>query len=225
MLNINGKKIWKSGRVSCNIVLAVIFLDTMRLLFLISFLTIFGCNYKDKSQCVSNTKQPLTIDTISGKSYYEAGLKNYKNADHEDYHDMDGLLNAKQYFEKAIKSGYDGRDVFEKLSMCYTFLDDKGNAERVYSLGLTHFPKDIEFYFYRGNIRKELKNHKGAFSDYDKVVSLDTTRRYFKDAVYYRGAMSYILGDKKSANADWKTAQKITDYELRTYPDYCQLWE
>ena len=167
----------------------------------------------------------LTACNQSGKDYYEAGIEKLRKADHEDYYDWDYLRKARDNFEMAITKGCTNRELYEDLSICYHFLGDKTNEERTYSLGLSHFPEDINFYFDRGNLYKELKKHKAAFLDYDKVVSLDTTSRFYKDALYYRGAMSFILGDKDAAELDRVKAQKISTTELRNYADYCRLWE
>jgi tetratricopeptide (TPR) repeat protein len=161
---------------------------------------------------------------LGANTLYKVGLNKMKQGDHGDYHDPPLIEKAAMYFEKAIKKGYDKRDVYDKLSTCYHRLDDNKNAERIYSLGLEKYSQAVEFFFYRGNCRKESKNHRGAFEDYDKVVSLDTGSRYFKNVIYYRGAMSYILGDTTAAHKDWLKAQKITDHELRDYADYSKLW-
>jgi tetratricopeptide (TPR) repeat protein len=167
----------------------------------------------------------VTACNQSGKDYYNSGVKQFRKADHEDYYDWNYLKNARDDFEKAIKKGFVERDLYDDLSMCYLFLHDTINEERVYTLGLSHFPNDIRFHFNRGNLYKEAKKYKAAFLDYDKVVSLDTTSIYYKDALYYRGAMSYLLGDKEAANSDRIKAQKISDDELREYADYCKLWQ
>jgi tetratricopeptide (TPR) repeat protein len=164
----------------------------------------------------------------TGQRLYNSGLDHLKSADHGDYHDHEGLNKAILDFEKSIEKGFQGRDVFEKLSRSYILLNgDYQNAERVYTLGLQTFPNDIAFYFKRGICRKELRQHKLAFDDFNHVIILDTTRKYeyLNDAFYERGAMRYILGDTVNANKDREFAKSITDHELRTYQDYCQLWK
>ncbi len=164
----------------------------------------------------------------TGQQLYESGLDHYRDADHGDYHDGEGLSEAIIDFEKSIQKGHRERDLFDKLALSYNFLNqDLVNEERVYSLGLLAHPKDIEFYYRRGDCRKELRKHRDAFLDYNTAVVLDTARmsEYFSSALYQRGAMRYILGDTANANRDRDIAQTITDHELRTYPDYCQLWK
>jgi len=164
----------------------------------------------------------------TGQQHYEKGLTYFKLADHGDYHDQEGLDKAINEFEKAIKGSYTDRDVFDKLTWSYHLLNhDIKNSERVYTIGLKYYPKDIEFYSRRGDDRKELKKYKAALDDFDKAILLDTAKRYeyINETIYERGAMRYILGDTINAFKDWQLAQKLTDHELRTYDDYCQLWK
>ena len=171
----------------------------------------------------------FSCDTFqTGKQLYNRGLEHFKSADHECYHDHDGLSKAIVDFEKSIDKGFKERDVFDKLTLSYLLLKrDNENAERIYSMGLQSFPDDIEFYFRRGGCRKELKKHKEAFDDFNQAILLDTARKYeyINDAFYERGAMRYILGDTIIADKDREIAKSITDHELRTYQDYCRLWK
>ena len=179
--------------------------------------------------CLTVTVVLFSCDTFqTGQQLYKIGLEHFKSADHECYHDHDGLSKAIVDFEKSIDKGFKERDVFDKLTWSYLLLNrDNENAERIYSLGLQAFPNDIEFYFRRGGCRKELKKHKEAFDDFNQAILLDTTRKYeyINNAFYERGAMRYILGDTINADKDREIAKSITDHELRTYQDYCQLWK
>jgi tetratricopeptide (TPR) repeat protein len=163
-----------------------------------------------------------------GQHFYEAGLKYYQEADGGDVYDYQGMKNAIVNFEKAIEKGYKKREVFDKLTWSYRLLNqDNENMERVYSLALEHYPNDVEFYFRRGDCRKELKKHKQAFDDFNKAIQLDTTRNYeyINDAFYERGAMRFILGDTVNADKDREIAKSMTEFDLRTYQDYCKLWK
>ena len=155
---------------------------------------------------------------------YNIGASKLNAGDHGDYHDEGKIQSATFYFEKSVKKGFSKRELFEKLSYCYLLSNDNRNAERILTIALNYYPNDSEFYFDRGNCRKELKNFNGALMDYDKVASIDKSFKYLNNLIYYRGAMRYILGDTVNANVDWLAAQRITDHELRTYADYCQLW-
>jgi tetratricopeptide (TPR) repeat protein len=161
---------------------------------------------------------------LSGKVLYELGLDKYHQADHGDYNDWDKMRRAAFYFEKSIDRGYSNRDIYSRLSHCYWILNDKINAEKVYTLGIEQYPKDVEFHFYRGECRKYLKNFQGAFIDYDSVIKLNPKLEYIKDAYYDRGAMSYLLGDTVSANRDRSQVKKLAGFDWRTYEDYCRLW-
>ena len=164
----------------------------------------------------------------TGQQLYESGLNHFKLADDEDYHDQEGLKKAITYFEKSIIKGYKNYDIFEKLALIYILLDnDQKNAERIYTIGLANFPNDIEFYFRRGQCREVLKQFRESLADFDKTITLDTLFKYIyiSRAFYERGAMKFLLGDNAGAENDWKNAQRITDYELRTYTDYCRKFK
>ena len=76
-------------------------------------------------------------------------------------------------------------------------------------------------------MQKKQRKFKSALFDYKKSINLAQTKEvdFLKKAIYDKGAMSYILGDFVNAEKDWKLAQKETEYKLRTYEDYCQLWK
>lgn len=179
--------------------------------------------------CLTFTIVIFSCDTFqTGIQLYKSGLDHYSSADYGDTHDYVRLEKAISNFEKSIRKGFKDRDVFDKLTWSYRILNqDNKNMERVYSLSLENFPNDIEFYFRRGDARKEQKKHKLALEDYNRAISLDTARKYeyINSAFYERGAMKYILGDTVNADKDREIAKSITDHELRTYHDYCQQWK
>lgn len=53
----------------------------------------------------------------------------------------------------------------------------------------------------------------------------DSHIKYYYESVYERGCMKYIIGDKKSSQIDFDTAQKHIDYSLRTYDDYMNVYK
>lgn len=161
----------------------------------------------------------------SGQTYFERGKISFELAMEDDTIEQDKLEDAILNFEKAISKGITDREVFDQLASSYTILNgDSENAGRVYSLGLSYYPNDSEFYFSRANCRAELKEFKAALLDYDKCISLEKTKEknFTKEAIYSRGAMRHLLGDVINAEKDLQSAQKQTDYELRSYDDYCQ---
>lgn len=187
---------------------------------------------KNKFRLISSLLAVLILSSCdnlqTGKGLYRSGLVYYKAADHGDYFNLKLLEKAINKFEKSIKKGLEERDVFDKLATSYILLNnDRESAERIYSLGLKKHPNDIEFYFYRGNCRKELKEYHGAFSDFNQAISLDKKEEYvYRNSTYYeRGAMRYILGDTVNAFEDRAIAQKMTDHALRAYSDYLRLWK
>jgi tetratricopeptide (TPR) repeat protein len=160
---------------------------------------------------------------VSGRVLYEFGVEKCREADHGDYNDGDKMKRAAFYFEKAISSGFTQRDIYERLSGCYWKLGDKVKVEYIYSLGIKQYPNDVDFYFYRGQCRKELKDAQGAFEDYDEVIRLNLNYKYISEAYYDRGAMRYVLGDTLGAEADRLQTQKLVGSEWRTYEDYTYM--
>lgn len=164
-----------------------------------------------------------------GQRNYEMGVRYYELSDHGDYHDQPELDTAIAYFEKAIEIGFKERDVFEKLAWSYngSFVQDIENMERVYTLALTHFSNDVEFYFRRGNCRMNLGKYRAAYGDFNCAILLDTGQHfeYISNAFYERGALSFLFGDTLNADRNWKTAQKSSKCKLRPYPDYCRRFD
>lgn len=128
----------------------------------------------------------------------------------------------------SIIKGFKKYDLYENLALSYFHLNnDTKNAERIYTLGLSNFPGAVEFYFRRAQCREQLTLYKEALHDFDAVIRIDSLLRceFINSAFYERGAMKFLLGDKTGAEHDRKQAQKFTDYELRTYEDYCQKFK
>nr|WP_315193767.1 hypothetical protein [uncultured Flavobacterium sp.] len=165
---------------------------------------------------------------ISGQTYFERGKNSFLIANEDDCFDHQKLEDAILNFEMAIKKGNKERELFDELASSYYMLNgDNYNAERIYDKGIINYPNDAEFYFCRANCKKEQKKFKSAFLDYEKCIDLAKSKKvdFIKEAIYNRGAMSYMLGDFLSAEKDWKLAQMKTNYKLRTYQDYSQLWK
>ncbi|KFF02908.1 hypothetical protein [Flavobacterium reichenbachii] len=165
---------------------------------------------------------------ISGQTYFERGKNSFLTAVEDDSFDHKKLEDAILNFEMAIKKGNKERELFDKLGSSYSLLNgDHYNAERIYDKAIINYPNDAEFYFFRANCKKEQKKFKSAFLDYEKCINLAQTQKadFLKEAIYNRGAISYKLGDFLKAEKDWKLAQIKTDYKLRTYQDYIQLWK
>ncbi len=168
------------------------------------------------------------LNNQTGEQLYKNGLTHFESSDHGDYYDQEELKKAISQFEKSIEKGFYEREVYYWLSLSYLFFNsDNENAERIYSLGVNKFQNDIGFHFGRGSCRKKMRKHKEAFEDFNKVILLDTSRKYeyLSNAFYERGAMSFILGDTINAIKDRDTAQSMKSHQLRTYKDYCQLWK
>jgi len=155
------------------------------------------------------------------------GVAKMQSSFHEDYSDWDKCESAVKYFEAAINRGYDKRDLFDRLANCYHILQDRQNEIRAYSLGLTKYPNDAGFLFYRGTCYQEMKRPEDALNDFDVLVKTNPSHQYYNDAVFKRGAMRYILNDTIGAKADYVRARNIDpkDYNFKLYFDYCRLWQ
>ena len=157
------------------------------------------------------------------ETFYQIGKTIYITGNHGCYHT--GLRSSRFFLKGAVNLGSTRRDAFDKLSSCYQLLGKPDKAEQTYTKALEYFPKDVEFYFCRGEIRKDLRDFKGALGDYNQTILLGNNSEYAESAFYGRGAMKYLLGDIMGANKDRTKAQKLAGYEFRTYADYCQLFQ
>lgn len=164
----------------------------------------------------------------SGQSNFEKGRASFAAATESDCIDNYLVEDAISHFETAILKGVTNREVFDELAASYSILNrDNSNSERVYTKGIENYPNDAEFYFRRGNCRRDLGKFESALSDYEKCINLPQNKdtNFIKEAIYQKGAMRYMLGDFENAKKDWKSAQLKTDYELRDYEDYCKLFK
>jgi tetratricopeptide (TPR) repeat protein len=134
------------------------------------------------------------------------------------------IKEAARYFELALSKGYHSRDVFQNLYWCYTYSHDGPAAEMALSKGLARYPTDQEFWCRRAAARLEQGHFELALQDFNKGLSLPTKYQYLSEAFYKRGAAKYMLGQKPAAEEDRTRAQTLSGDSLRTYEDYCQLF-
>jgi tetratricopeptide (TPR) repeat protein len=134
------------------------------------------------------------------------------------------IKEAAHYFELALSKGYDSRDVFQNLYWCYAYAHDAPAVEMALSRGVARYPTDQEFWCRRAAVRLEQAHFELALQDFNKGLSLPANYQYLSDAFYGRGAAKYMLGQKPAAAADRTRAQLLSGDSLRTYADYCQLF-
>jgi tetratricopeptide (TPR) repeat protein len=162
----------------------------------------------------------------SAKAAYELGTEEMKDGRDYDVIHPGRLRQATKYFQLAIDKGYKDKEIYSNAYWCYAMLNENAKSEDVLSQGIELYPSEIEFYFRRGEMRKEMKKHQLALDDFNSAVQLDSGKYEYLYSVHYdRGAMKYILGDSLGSMKDWHSASKIAPHELRSYSDYCRLWK
>lgn len=134
------------------------------------------------------------------------------------------LAEAARYFELALDKGYRSRDVFQNLYWCYATSHNGPAVEAALSRGLTRYSADKEFWCRRANARLERKDFALALADFDSGFRLPAKYAYVCQAFYGRGAAKYMLDQKQEAEKDQTRAQTLSGDPLRTYEDYCQLF-
>jgi tetratricopeptide (TPR) repeat protein len=160
----------------------------------------------------------------SAKTLYARGLVAKKAGMGTDVISSTALEKAAHYFELALDKGDDSRDVFQNLYWCYAYSHNAAAVEAALSRGLTRYPTDQEFWCRRANARLERKAFASALADYDNGLRLPAKYAHVSEAFYGRGAAKYMLGQKQEAEEDRTHAQRLSGDSLRTYENYCQLF-
>ena len=160
----------------------------------------------------------------SAKTLYQRGLVVKEAGMGTDVISPAVLEEAAHYFELALDKGYCSRDVFQNLYWCYANSHNASAMEAALSRGLTRYPTDQEFWCRRADVRLKRRDFTSALADYNNGLRLPTKYAYLSDAFYERGAAKYMLGQKQEAETDRTHAQMLSGDSLRTYEDYCQLF-
>jgi tetratricopeptide (TPR) repeat protein len=158
------------------------------------------------------------------KTLYERGLAEKDKGMGTDVLDAVAIQQAARYFELALGKGYRSREVFQNLYWCYAYSHDGPAVEMALSQGLALYPTDQEFWCRRAAARLEQEHFELALQDFNTGLSLPTNYQYLSEAFYERGAAKYMLGQKPAAEEDRTRAQTLSGDSLRTYEDYCQLF-
>jgi tetratricopeptide (TPR) repeat protein len=75
-------------------------------------------------------------------------------------------------------------------------------------------PRNSFAYYFRGLLRSQLQDKKGAITDYDRAIQINPN---FFEAYNDRGATHADLGDDQSAIADYNRAIAINPYSYKVY--------
>jgi tetratricopeptide (TPR) repeat protein len=160
----------------------------------------------------------------SAKTLYERGLVAKEAGMGTDALNQAAIEEAARYFELALDKGYRSRDVFQNLYWCYAYSHNAPAVEATLSRGLTRYPTDQEFWCRRADARLERKNFGLALADFNNGLRLPAKYKYLSEAFYGRGAAKYMLSQKQEAEKDRTRAQMLSGDSLRTYEDYCKLF-
>ncbi|SFG90181.1 tetratricopeptide repeat protein [Pontibacter chinhatensis] len=157
------------------------------------------------------------------ETLYQLGVE--KSDEGNDVIDVQGKRQAADYFERAIKKGYSGRNVYVKLYWAYTHIHSDSTIEETLTDALEAYPNDVEFLFRRANSRLSQHKYELAIEDYSKVINTGPDFQYLYSAYYDRGAAKFILGKRVAAEKDREKAQQLAPHQLRTYEDYSNLYK
>ena len=158
------------------------------------------------------------------KTLYERGVVEQQKGMGSDVLNQTGLKEAAHYFELAIGKGYNSRAVFANLYWCYLKMYDGPPVDTALSRGLAHYPADQEFWCRRADARLERGEFESVLEDFNRGLRLPATYEHLSSAFYGRGAAKYMLGQKQEAEKDRTRAQRLSGDSLRTYEDYCKLF-
>ena len=158
------------------------------------------------------------------ESLYERGLVAKEAGMDTDVINQVAIEEAARYFELALDKGYRSRDVFQNLYWCYAYSHDGPAVEAALSRGLSRYPADQEFWCRRADARLKRKDFALALADFNHGLRLPAKYAYLSETFYDRGAAKYMLGQKQEAEKDRTRAQTLSGDSLRTYEDYCKLF-
>jgi tetratricopeptide (TPR) repeat protein len=141
----------------------------------------------------------------SATDFFELLVKNQKTSPYLQTQEL-SLLNEK---EQAF--------YFYQKALDFTYQDDFLNAYSFISNAIETNPADAFYYFFRGEILKEVKKYWAAIIDYDIAVKLDSTNSFYRCC---RAEFFFLLNKFDQALADCNDALKkdskvVLPYYLR----------
>ncbi|HBB94076.1 MAG TPA: hypothetical protein DC054_01680 [Blastocatellia bacterium] len=162
-------------------------------------------------KAINDFTQAIRIDPNNAAAYYERGEvynENYQN------HPQD-LNAALADFTQVIRIDPGNVNAY---AMRVSIREDQNNPQGA----IEDCSKIIRFdpaiaagvYSERGNLRRKLKDFRGALDDYNRAIELNPSEPGSDDAAvawayYYRAVARYNLGDGRGANEDYKQALLI----------------
>lgn len=170
---------------------------------------------------------------------YEENIEKYGNTTAERYsrkayelYSQNKTEPAMQLVNKAIASDSTHAYSFYVRSLIY--LDKKNDLTAALNdlnkaIALKKSSPDAAYYLIRAEVKRKLKDYKGAIEDYEMVMKIkegegDTEyNQNYAKAFSGRGITKYEMGDKKGACEDLKKGKKLGDYDgEQNIKQYCK---
>ncbi|MGZ4048616.1 MAG: tetratricopeptide repeat protein [Bacteroidia bacterium] len=166
----------------------------------------------------------LFSQTSDCKSYKE-GIAYFKLHYHGDYMDKGAQEETIRLLEKAIEEGCSNYDLYYKLYFCCNWNGETEKADQYISKAIQlDSSKNIELYYWRGELNMKLKKFNEALSDYQYYVS-DKKASELSTGYYRIGALQYVLGDSINSQESMTKAVELNQgRKLRDYEDFARSW-
>jgi len=150
-------------------------------------------------------------DTLTALQYFQKAID--LDQDYIDALDMMAvtLTNrkdtlARYYYERILELQPNRYDIYYKLGVYYTNIDEINRALEAYTKALQINPRDPESLFNLGYLHVELKQFQKAREYFNKAIKVKD--RNYK-AYYGRGYTFEVLGDVINAEKDYRKALEI----------------
>ena len=109
-----------------------------------------------------------------------------------------------------------GYDKYFDMAMKYQKGGKINEADQVFSVGLSKYPRAVKLYYYRAKLRQHhMGNCRDAISDYNAVIQLNP--RFNPKAFWRRGLCLYKYGQYDQAVKDYSNC-------LRLIPNYGRVY-
>jgi tetratricopeptide (TPR) repeat protein len=158
----------------------------------------------------------LYADTTLAMQYFQRAI-DLKDGNYIEALDMMGVMLAHkqdpmaiQYFKNALELAPNRADLYHKIGLSYTYIDEYNSALEAYEKSLQLNPRNDEVYFNIGFIHISLKNYDLAIDNFNKALEL---REMGVKALYGRAFAYEMRGDVLNARKDYQSC-------LGMFPDY-----
>ncbi len=143
------------------------------------------------------------------KDYNDLGLAEYNNSEFE---------TAIKYFEKALELDNEYIYALFNIGLCYYYQGDYEKSKKQYTKTLDIDDTYYKAYFERAFVAYELEEYQNAIDDYTIYIGYKPTEA---ESYTYRGSAKYMLGNTKTACADWKKSERLGGNADEFIKKYC----